>query len=261
MPTPTVLMMLVWQLLDVKNQKLFDITNFKSRELFLSWFFVIGVRRFKIESLVSPRWRIWLQMKVQEKETGKLLTQSKLLEMQISPQNSFSDGQTQLALWYWLKPQINEAEIEKPKKQIAKQLGVNLYGFAYGELGIGEDLRMAVASCESAEIPYRIVNIEAGANVGIGDRTLEKFICEQKEEIDFPINIFIIPGFDTAQRLFLKLGSEIFRGHYNIGWWPWELQVWPKKWLKVFNLVDELWAGSQFTYEMYLKYSKKRLIN
>jgi len=251
-------MMLVWQLLDAKNQKLFDIKNPKSREFFLSWFFVIGVRRYKIECLVSHRWRIWLQMNVQKNESGKSLKQSKLLEMQISPQKSLSDGQTQLALWHWLKPFNKGAEIKKPKKQLIKKLGVNLYGFAYGELGIGEDLRMAVACCESAEIPYRIVNIEASANVGNGDRTLEKTILEQNEEIDFPINVFIIPGFDTAERIFMVLGSEIFHGHYNIGWWPWELGVWPKKWLKIFDLVDELWAGSQFTYEMYLKYSKKK---
>ena len=257
LPTPTVLMMLIWQLLDVKNQKLFDITNLKSRELFLSWFFVIGVRRFKIESLISSRWRIWLQMKVQEKETGHLIANNKLLEKLIRPDKSLSDEQTQLVLWKWLKTLNNEAEIAKPDKQITKEFGVNLYGFAYGELGIGEDLRMAVACCESANIPYRIVNIEVGSNVGSGDKSLEKKISGQKDEVDFLINIFIIPGFDTAERIFLKIGKQPFENHYNVGWWPWELNIWPKNWMKVFDLVDELWGGSQFTFEMYKKHSGK----
>ena len=260
LPTPTVLMMLVWQLLDAKNQKLFDIKNSKSRKVFFSWFFVIGVRHFKIERLVPARWRIWLQMKIKEKETGQLVTHSKILERQISPTKSLSDGPQQIALWQWLKKLNDEARTDKPKKQLTKEFGVNLYGFAYGELGIGEDLRMAVACCAYANIPYRIINIEVGANVGSGDRSLERVISLQKAETDFPLNIFIIPGFDTAERLFLKLGKKLFENHYNIGWWPWELSVWPKRWNMVFELVEELWGGSPFTYETYKKYSNKKTI-
>jgi glycosyltransferase involved in cell wall biosynthesis len=50
---------------------------------------------------------------------------------------------------------------------------------------------------------------------------------------------------------------EAIENHYNIGWWPWEFNVWPKKWMKVFELVDELWGGSDFTFKMYQKYSEK----
>ena len=35
-------------------------------------------------------------------------------------------------------------------------------GFAYGDLGIGEDLRTAVACCEAANIPHHAVNVDAG---------------------------------------------------------------------------------------------------
>jgi glycosyltransferase involved in cell wall biosynthesis len=138
-----------------------------------------------------------------------------------------------------------------------KPFGLNLIGFAYGELGIGEDIRMAVAACEAAKIPYRIINIQPGDEIRQNDQLLKSQIEEGMGAAHYAINVFIMPGFDTASRIFLKLGDSAFKGFYNIGWWPWELSVWPKKWNRAFDLVDEIWAGSQFSFEMYQRSTQK----
>jgi len=56
----------------------------------------------------------------------------------------------------------------------------------------------------------------------------------------------------------MQKGAAVFEGYRNIGWWPWELAVFPKAWRPyAFELVDEVWASSQFLYEMYQQATDK----
>jgi hypothetical protein len=43
-----------------------------------------------------------------------------------------------------------------------------------------------------------------------------------------------------------KLGSDLFRGRYNIGIWLWESTRFPQKWYDRFAYYDEVWAPSAF---------------
>ena len=43
-----------------------------------------------------------------------------------------------------------------------KSVGVNLIGYAFGELGIGEDVRMAALALEAANIPFTVINFRPG---------------------------------------------------------------------------------------------------
>jgi len=126
--------------------------------------------------------------------------------------------------------------------------GVNLIGHAYGELGIGEDLRMAVEACEAAGIPYAIVNFSPGAATRQDDQLLAGRTGNAGEAASAPYatNIFCLTAFETA-RLYLEYGPGLFEGRRNIGWWPWELPVWPERWRPALNLVDEIWAASRFS--------------
>src|SRR5690606_21001953 len=45
------------------------------------------------------------------------------------------------------------------------QFGVNLIGYAFAELGIGEDVRMAAHACEAAGIPFCVVDFAPGGNI------------------------------------------------------------------------------------------------
>ena len=133
-----------------------------------------------------------------------------------------------------------------------RPFGVNLVGYARGELGIGEDLRMAVAACEAANIPYALVNLDPGSAASQGDRSLEEQLTAAEETgfAPFSCNVLCLTGFETA-RAYLEIGPKLFEGRYNIGWWPWELPVWPRDWAPAFDLVDEIWAATDFTHAMY----------
>jgi glycosyltransferase involved in cell wall biosynthesis len=110
---------------------------------------------------------------------------------------------------------------------------------------------MAVAACESAGIPYRVVNVDVGAGARQADRALKAQVEKADEQAPYLVNIFCLPGFDTVSRIFLSWGGDYFKDHYNIGWWPWELSVWPSAWKEAFSLMDEIWAGSEFSRHMY----------
>ncbi|WP_310644695.1 glycosyltransferase [Limnohabitans sp.] len=116
---------------------------------------------------------------------------------------------------------------------------------------------MAVEACEAAGIPYRVVNIDAGKDLRQADGALQAQVQRSDAQAPYAVNVFCLPGFDVVSRVFLRMGPEIFRGHYNIGWWPWELPVWPKAWGEAFDLMDELWTGSEFTRATYANATKK----
>ena len=266
-PSATVLMYLIWHLLDPTSRESMALNDAKSRAQFMSWFFSGANTRFKLSFLIANRWKFWLKQTIRLSpnfQVPRFVEQTLNSSPQLlasfdleSPedQKKLLTWSTQLQepnqLWSWLKPysSANTATEEAPA---LKAFGVNLYGFAFGELGIGEDLRMAVAACDSAGIPYRVINIEAGKDLRQADDVLKAHVNRAVDEAPYRVNVFCLPGFDTISRIFLNLGDKPFRNHYNIGWWPWELSVWPKAWSEVFSLMDEIWAGSDFARQMYV---------
>ena len=263
-PGTTVLMRLSWQLLSPELRDSMPLENDNARARFIAWFFSNVSKNFKLSRLISHRWRLWLKQEVNLTEkisaprfVAQELSVSKSLNQQFDL--TASDGEQKLRAWTnqalgneghwaWLNAKANANPYRKPDRAT---FGINLYGFAFGELGIGEDLRMAVEACEAAGIPYRVINVDVGEGARQADQALKAHVEKAGEEAPYPINVFCLPGFDTVSRIFLKWGGDYFRDHYNIGWWPWELSVWPSGWKEAFSLMDEIWAGSEFSRQTY----------
>lgn len=121
--------------------------------------------------------------------------------------------------------------------------GVNIIGYARGELGIGEDSRMFAQSLAAADVPFAVVNVPAGAAVRQADGWLDACLAS---ELPYPVSVFCLTGLDTA-RLWLEHGDALFAGRRNIGYWPWELPAWPASMADAYGLVDELWLSSTYT--------------
>ena len=276
-PHASILMRFVWQLLDPQMQKSLSLNQAESRQRFLVWFFCVATKIYPLAQLITSRWKNWL---LQEKYLDSIhdakLPRFVLMEYKVKNELkdhiaiNHAEGLALLRAWseqavleggewHWLKTPSSVTP-QAPKVDIPlfdKPFGVNLYGYAFGELGIGEDLRMAVAACEAAGISYRVVNIDAGKELRQGDQELSNQVDHSKEQAPYAINIFCLPVFDVVSRIFLAQGPDVFRNHYNIGWSPWELSVWPKDWKGAFDLLDEVWAGSPFSLAMYQKTTLK----
>ena len=147
-------------------------------------------------------------------------------------------------------PALNARKAERAPAR--RPFGVNLVGHVRGEFGVGEDVRMAAEACAAVGVPFSLVDFPAGP----GTRQRDLQYAEQakrvgaKDSAPYETNLFCMTAFETA-RCYLEHGPVLFTGRRNIGWWPWELPVWPVAWDPVLSLVDEIWASSQFTQQAY----------
>jgi len=122
---------------------------------------------------------------------------------------------------------------------------VTLVGFARGEFGIGEDVRMAALACSSVGLPVEVVDTPTLTHRQ-EDRRLDAMLTTEPSGA---VNIFCMTGFDTAANYVRR--PELFDGRYNIGYWPWELPEWPDRWMPAFQIVDEVWTSSRYTHEAF----------
>lgn len=131
--------------------------------------------------------------------------------------------------------------------------GVNLVGYAQGVLGMGEHIRMSAWAMRAAAIPCGVVDFTLG--LGARRQPLETAV----PTLQWPryrCNLFHINA-DQMLRTYWHLGSGFFDGHYNIGYWAWELSRWPDQWLAVIATVDEIWAPSKFVRDALAKVTEK----
>lgn len=267
-PELTWLMFFVWRS-SSHLQTRFDLGQIQDRHAYLIWFLFNGLPQLKLAPLIAPRWHEWLSQPVLETSTNTSVPRAAYLlwqqheQLQRAFDLQTKSGIAALAMWSeevwhdqaglsWIGQQSKAIE-EQDLSEGERPFGVNLIGFAFGELGIGEDVRMAAEACEAAGIPFTVVNIQPGDTLRQADQALAAHVAktaDQTDEAPYAFNLFCLTGFDTA-RVYLERGSQIFNGRYNIGWWPWELPVWPSDWKFVFDLVEEIWAATNYTYRMY----------
>ncbi len=138
----------------------------------------------------------------------------------------------------------------------ARPPGVNVVGYSRGELGIGEDCRMASLALQACGIPHCVVDFSPGADVSTGASNAEfPMVAEPR----YGTNLFCLTALETG-RYFLEKGAGAFDGFYNIGYWPWELRDWPHSWKPLLQLVDEVWVSSRHTYDAISPVSDKPVL-
>jgi hypothetical protein len=184
----------------------------------------------------------------------------------------YTYGIVEHKLWKWLSPVEKTYALKQPEPWAEKitananaalvddpypyepipiekrPWGVNLIGYAYGQLGIGEDVRMAGRALLEANIPFNIVNFQPGADVGQNDKSMAAYVLPEGIQGNYAINIFCLTALEHG-RFFVEQGNKQIAGRYNIGYWPWELAEWPPQWNDLISLVDEVWVSTQHTFD------------
>jgi len=127
------------------------------------------------------------------------------------------------------------AMTKEPEPQVSfnnRPFCVNLVGYAYGQLGIGEDARMAARALLAANVPVTMLNFPPGADIPQNDRSMVSHVSEQGP---FAFNIFCMTALENG-RYYAERGNGQFNDRYNIGYWPWELSRWPEQWEPMVDL-------------------------
>jgi glycosyltransferase involved in cell wall biosynthesis len=150
-------------------------------------------------------------------------------------------------------PTLPPAPIAAVRRGRRQGGGVNLVGFVRGQMGLGEDVRMASAALEAAGIPHALFDVPPGPAVPQQDNSLAHRLTDR---LPYKVTLYCMSAFDMAT-LYLTRGPAFFAGQYRIGYWPWELLRFPGLWNDVYALVDEIWTGSTFTARSYRAHCPK----
>lgn len=103
---------------------------------------------------------------------------------------------------------------------------------------------MAARALEIADVPFSVVNFEPGADIPQSDRSMESRL---REDAPYAVNVFCMTAIEHG-RFYAERGRSLIDGRYNIGYWPWELGLWPDEWKELTRLVDEVWVSSTHTF-------------
>jgi glycosyltransferase involved in cell wall biosynthesis len=127
-----------------------------------------------------------------------------------------------------------------------RPFGVNLIGHAVEVFGIGEDIRMAARALADAGIPHCVIHHPAGNGAACSDRSLEPWLCTAADGGPYAFNLVCMAA-PIQARWLLQGGLAPLQERYTIAAWPWETRQWPKAWLPLLEVADEVWPSSSFT--------------
>jgi glycosyltransferase involved in cell wall biosynthesis len=145
-----------------------------------------------------------------------------------------------LYCWWALRQKELPARACPDAPASVRPWGVNLAGYLRSEKGVGEAARAVVRSLEAAGIPYVLneVHDEGSANREESLRLLSTAN---------PHNVNLVQVNADRVPLFAQTRPDYFKGHYNVGYWNWELSTFPDAWRDSFRFFDEIWVPSTFT--------------
>jgi len=125
----------------------------------------------------------------------------------------------------------------EPLQAPALPLGVNLAGYLDATVGVGEAARNVAAALRAAGV--------AVAPLALSSRDTVREHPIAAAEASHPVTLVCVnpEGMTGAAD---ELGPAVLEGRHVIGLWWWEVAALPPRWLRAFDLVDEVWAGSRF---------------
>ncbi len=130
-----------------------------------------------------------------------------------------------------------------PQVAAEHPLGVNLIGLLRTQNGLGEHARAVRKGLEAAGILLLAKDCSfSGAISEEGDGAP---VACAPDKAAYGTNLFC---FNPPQifNSFAEMPAALTQRRYNIGYGYWELPRYPQEWLRSMNLLDEIWAPTQF---------------
>ncbi|MBI5921828.1 MAG: glycosyltransferase family 4 protein [Betaproteobacteria bacterium] len=146
----------------------------------------------------------------------------------------------------------SRSPITFPLAQLYAPTGVNLVGYLYAELGLGEALRSLASACSAVQIPFSTVDVGYQSSNLQRDQRLIGLSTDQH----FPVDLLYVNADQTKATLeHLKINQSQTKkpnhkpSRYRIGIWHWEQQRLPDSALSAFAYLDEIWVSSTFVHD------------
>jgi glycosyltransferase involved in cell wall biosynthesis len=119
--------------------------------------------------------------------------------------------------------------------------GMTVAGYLDASHSIGESARLTTAAVAAAGVPFQSLVYSAG-RMWLAATPLSP------PRDDYDINLVVVNA-DQFADFAQSAGNGFFEGRYTIAQWAWELEVFPARWHRELDLVDEVWALSDFSRE------------
>jgi len=140
----------------------------------------------------------------------------------------------------------NADGLTMPTPSVGLTPGVNVLGYLRTESGVGESARCLVKALEAADVRLSLIDIDLGVHSRREDESLD----ESSADEDHAVNLMVVNA-DQVDIIADHLGADRFSGHVNVGFWAWEMEVFPDEWLPSFSHFDELWTHSRFCVDVF----------
>ena len=173
-------------------------------------------------------------------------------DLQVAIPDGLSTGGPRLVRWAhqfgsrellvpagWGVVEVDPSDDAGASRRRVTSAGVNISGYLRAELGVGEVGRIMVRGAEAAGIPHVTLT---------STRTLSRQQYEGSEnpgDERYPVNIVAVNA-DQLHAWATDVGPRELDDRYTIGVWAWELEDFPEKFHRAFDLVDEVWGISDF---------------
>lgn len=131
--------------------------------------------------------------------------------------------------------------------------GINLVGSIKSDTGLGQSMRLVADIIEHSEWDYTVYNyfVPPGGSMNNTD-----YDAKITDKFRYNVNLIHVNASEFPLA-FMNIGKEQWDYRYNIGYWLWELEEFPKEWLPAFHLLDEVWTPSEFISNTLKKYTDK----
>jgi glycosyltransferase involved in cell wall biosynthesis len=153
-------------------------------------------------------------------------------------------GMLRMAKKVYLNHLMKQYKKEPIDENVVRQMepGINLIGDIAAEIGLGQSMRLVANELELSRYPFGIYDFWLEGNVRRGDHT---FAHRIRTDYPYRINLFHI-NFQEIGLAYLYLDKNIWKNHYNIAFWLWEIEEFPKEHLAAIRFFDEIWTPSEF---------------
>jgi glycosyltransferase involved in cell wall biosynthesis len=254
---------ITWLMAEIarREKKGYELATAEDQDALLSWIFRKGLEKYALTSLLTEQQTAVLLEKLPGNPDVPRIVKW-LWQAEADLRCRFGDiDNPGLMKWLWEEgealcsilahPAINLAESGRRPPDGRFPFGVNLIGHARGRFGVGEDVRMAAKALESVNVPFVICDLPAGDFLGPDDNSV---VHHLSEEFPYSITMFCMTGMETL-RAVAQMRSKIINRRFAVGFWPWELPEWPRYLRRSYDMVDEVWASSAYTYHAFARSS------
>jgi glycosyltransferase involved in cell wall biosynthesis len=131
-------------------------------------------------------------------------------------------------------PSLRLSPIDKDR------LGVNVAGYLRDETGVGESARAIMQALHDQGFPVAWTMVQSHAA-----RKNDQSVLHLPQGHPYAFNLLCVNA-DQVTVVYDELQPEFFAGKYNIGYWYWELELFPQEWMDRFQYFDEIWVSSNF---------------